>query len=100
MSLTTNNQNPPPAVSEDRSEVWRRGVIMLIFLVCFSFGHGLLVLAAVIQFIWFAVYRKRNEFLAAFGRSLALWLAAATLFLSGASEDKPFPWAPWPHAQA
>jgi hypothetical protein len=98
MSLTTNNQSPAPFRGDDRSEIWRRGLIMLIFLFCFSFGEGLLVLIAVAQFIWLAKDGRRNEFLAAFGGSLACWLADAARFLTGASENKPFPWAPWPHA--
>jgi hypothetical protein len=34
-----------------------------------------------------------------FGRSLARWLADTALFLTSATDVKPFPWAPWPPAQ-
>jgi hypothetical protein len=98
MSLTTNNPSPLPARKGDRSEIWRRGAIMLIFLICFGFGQCLLTLIAVMQFIWLAVHGQYNDFIAEFGRSLARWLSEAAEFLSGATNDKPFPWAPWPGA--
>jgi len=34
------------------------------------------------------------------GRSLAIWLAETAAFLSGAMERKPFPFSPWPAAEA
>jgi hypothetical protein len=39
---------------------------------------------------------ERNVFLAQLGYALSLWMADAARFLSGDSEDKPFPWKPWP----
>jgi hypothetical protein len=94
MSLTPKDQDKP----EDRSEIWRRGLLMLLLLICFGFGQSLLMFIAVAQFIWLAVNQQRNELLVRFGRSLACWLSDAGLFLCCATEDKPFPWAPWPNS--
>jgi hypothetical protein len=94
MSLTPKEQDKPA----DRSELWKRGLLMLLVLICVGFGQSLLTFIAVVQFIWLAVNHEHNELLARFGRSLARWLGDAALFLSCATENKPFPWAPWPNA--
>lgn len=88
----------PGAKGGDRREIWKRGLLMLVFLICFVIGHTLVNVIAVVQFIWLAVYMERNEALARFGAALGLWLADAARYLSVATEDKPFPWAAWPGA--
>jgi hypothetical protein len=50
----------------------------------------------VVQFLWLLFKGERNEFIAQFGRSLAEWLHDAARFLTAGSEEKPFPWKPWP----
>jgi hypothetical protein len=89
-------RRPSRTAGGNASELWRHGLILLLFLMAFSFAEGLLTLIAIAQFIWLAVQRQRNEFLAGFGRSLAGWLRDAALFLTGATDEKPFPWASWP----
>ena len=83
----------------DRKEIWRRGAYMLFFVVAFGIGQALINLTALVQFLTLLIGGKPNEFLAAFGRSLGRWFADVTAFQSGASEEKPFPWAPWPEAR-
>ena len=53
---------------------------------------------AVLQFGWLLITRERNANLAAFGGSLSTWAASVVRFVSCTSEEKPFPWAPWPKA--
>lgn len=79
-------------------DIWVRGLVMLLFMVAMGFAQVLLNLVAVVQFVWLLVYGERNHGLGDFGASLAKWSAQAILFLSCASNEKPFPWQQWPTA--
>jgi hypothetical protein len=50
----------------------------------------------VLQFLWLVFTGAPNRFLLGFGRSLAGWLAETARFMTCASDEKPFPWQPWP----
>jgi hypothetical protein len=77
-------------------DVWMRGLSMLILMIGFAVGQSLLNLTALVQFLWLLFARAPNEFLTRFGNSLALWLADVARFLTCATDEKPFPWRPWP----
>ena len=77
-------------------DVWKRGLFMLLFAIAFGIGQMVLNTVAVVQFIWLLATRQPNEYLARFGASLSNWFAEVSRFQSGASDDKPFPWRPWP----
>ena len=79
-------------------DVWMRGLFMLLFISGFAIGQALLTLLAFVQFLWLLFARESNQFLAHFGNSLSLWLAEIGRFLTFASDEKPFPWRPWPDA--
>ena len=79
-----------------RSAVWIRGLFMLLFLIAFGLGQVLLWLTGLVQFLWLLFAREPSGQLAKFGSSLSNWLAETARFVSCASDDKPFPWAPWP----
>lgn len=78
--------------------VWMRGLYMLLLTLAFGVAHTLLLVTAVAQFLWLLFAGESNLQIAQFGRSLARWMADTARFLSGSSEAKPFPWAPWPSA--
>jgi len=77
-------------------DVWMRGLFMLIFMIGFAVGQWLLNLLAVIQFLWLLFAAEPNRFVVAFGSSLAQWLREVGHFLVCATDEKPFPWKPWP----
>lgn len=79
-----------------RKGVWMRGLIMLVFAILFGVGELLLNLVAVIQFLWLLFTAHPNSHIVGFGRSLAKWLAQVGRFQCVDTEDRPFPWAPWP----
>ena len=93
---TAQNTAEPAAETESRRPIWIRGAFMLFFLFAFGLGQGLLTLTAVVQFLSLLIAGKPNAFLAGFGRSLGLWLDQTARFQSAASDERPFPWAPWP----
>lgn len=76
--------------------IWMRGLFMLLLMVAFGFAQGLLWLLAIVQFLWLLFADEPNAFLIRFGRSLSLWLAQTTQFVTCASDTKPFPWQAWP----
>jgi hypothetical protein len=82
-----------------RRPIWIRGAFMVFFLIAFGIAQGLLTLTAVIQFLSLLITRQPNAFLTNFGRSLGQWLAQTARFQSCASDERPFPWAPWPDAR-
>ena len=83
-------------VRRDTSGIWKRALFMLVIMVCLGIAHSVLYTAAVVQFVWMLITGERNGLIAQFGRSLGLWLAESARFLTGDTEDKPFPWKPWP----
>ena len=85
-----------PDAKPTAREVWMRGVFMLLLIIGFTVGQWLLNLIAIVQFLWLLVVREPNELLARFGNSLAVWLAEVGRFLTCATDEKPFPWRPWP----
>ena len=82
----------------DKTVVWKRGLLMLVFVFAFGVGQTLLYFMALVQFIWLLSTGEPNGRLARFGKSHSLWLASVGQFLICATEDKPFPWADWPAA--
>jgi hypothetical protein len=81
-------------------DVWMRGLFMLLLIIGFAIGQWLLYVLVVVQFLWLLFAREHNQFLARFGNSLSLWLAEIGRFLSCATDEKPFPWRPWPDASS
>ena len=85
-----------PDATPTTRDVWMRGLFMLFFIIGFIIGQWLLNLLAIVQFIWLLAARQPNQFLARFGTTLSIWLADIGRFLTCATDDKPFPWRPWP----
>ena len=78
-----------------RESPWKRGLWMLILAVFFGVAEFVLFVCTVAQFGWMLFAHDRNENIARFGEDLARWMAATARFQTGASDDKPFPWAAW-----
>jgi hypothetical protein len=93
MDMAIEQQRDPASES-----VWKRGLLMLVFLIAFSIAHAILNLAVIVQFLWLLFSGESNRFLASFGRSLSAWLADATRFLTYACDEMPFPWKRWPYS--
>jgi hypothetical protein len=87
-----------PGEKPTARDVWMRGVLMLLFMIAFSLGVWLLNFLAIVQFLWLLFAREPNQLVARFGNSLSMWLAEIGRFLICVTDDKPFPWRPWPNA--
>jgi Domain of unknown function (DUF4389) len=79
-------------------EVWKRGLVMLLFAIAFGIAQVVLNAIAIVQFLWLLLAGEPNQFLGRFGRSFSVWLAETARFMTCASDDKPFPWRQWPDA--
>lgn len=76
--------------------IWMRGLFMLLLMIAFGFAQGLLWILAVVQFLWLLFADEPNAFLIRFGKSLSLWFAETTQYVTCVSDVKPFPWSAWP----
>jgi hypothetical protein len=94
--LEAQMEDARPTQPTELLDIWKRGLFMLLFGIGFSIGQVVLNAIAIVQFVWLLAKRERNENLARFGASLSTWFADASRFQSCASDDKPFPWRPWP----
>lgn len=87
----SDQSSPTPS----RKPVWTRGLWMLVMAVLAGFAVTILHVMTLLQFILMLTDGgKPNPQIAAFGQSIADWLAKAARFQTGNTEDKPWPWAP------
>jgi len=84
-----------PDWDAERDNVWMRGLWMLVLALLFGVGEFVLAVAAVLQFLWLLFAKEKNAHITRFGKDLSDWLARVALFQTGATEDKPFPFARW-----
>ena len=77
---------------------WVRGFFMLVFLAVLWFARLLLIVMAVFQFGAQLIAGRPVSRALPLGRGLARYLQQIAMFLTYNSEDKPFPFAPWPDA--
>ncbi len=91
MSDTIESQEP-----SQRKATWMRGLHMLVVLVLAKLAGVVLAVVTVIQFFWMLFNDDKNEEIARFGRGLGRWYRQASAFLTGGSEEKPFPYQSWP----
>ncbi len=75
---------------------WRRGLFMLICAFLYNVAEIVVVAVAILQFLFKLVTGEENPYLKQFGRGLSLFFYQTMLFLTFNSEEKPFPFSPWP----
>jgi hypothetical protein len=77
-------------------DTWLRFVYLVVFGVAFYLSIGLTFATSVFQFLAKLFSGSSFVGLADFGDNLATYQAQVTRFLTFASDDKPFPFAPFP----
>lgn len=73
-----------------------RGIYMLIFFVIYSIAEIVVMFIAVFQFLLTLFTGKVNERLIKFSQTLSTFIYQTMLFFMFNSEEKPYPFAPWP----
>ncbi len=85
-----------------KENVTRRSIrLRLIFMIVLSvafYGAEFIIFAVVaFQFLASLFTGQPNDQLTRFGRNLARYLQQITVFMTFATEEKPFPFTPWPN---
>ena len=78
------------------NNIWLRGVFMILFGLLYSLAGTVLVVVAVLQFIFVLTGSAPNTRLLTFGRSLGSYVQQLVNFQSFNTEEKPFPFSDWP----
>ncbi len=77
-------------------DVWTRGLFILIYGVIFYFLFALIWLVVIFQFIMKLITTELNEQLLNFSDSLNQYVSQILLYITFKSEERPFPFSPWP----
>ena len=84
----------------ETESLWMRLVWIIILSLLIPIAQSVLTAATVLQFVLMVLHGKKpNTQVAWFGHALGDWLAQAARFQTAASEDKPWPWAPFTDAR-
>ena len=79
------------------SSIWIRGLYMLLFLIITRLTEAVVVLIMFVQFILKAASGSTNNNLVTFGHQLSQYLYSIVQFQTFNTDDKPFPFSPWPN---
>lgn len=79
-----------------QSNIWIRGLFMLLMVLILHVAGTVLFVIALIQFLIMLMNGTPNARLASFGRSLAHYFRQAVEFLTFATDEIPFPFNDWP----
>ena len=88
--------NENSGVPENHSNIWIRGLFMLLMALILHVAGTVLFIIALIQFVIMLVSDAPNARLVSFGRSLGRYLQQIAYFLTFANEEMPFPFSDWP----
>jgi hypothetical protein len=95
-----NDSSPGEEVKENLKSrgTWLRLAYMVLFAVLFWVAESVLIVVAVLQFLWKLFSADTNARLTVFGENLGRYLYQIVRFLTFNSEEMPFPFADWPGA--
>lgn len=98
--MTANTRGFDPGAGIASRASWTRGLFMLLFGFILSFLQVVVGTVAVLQFAFLLLAGQENEHLRGFGRGLASYAQAIVRFMTCDTEEKPFPFAPWPDGRS
>ena len=79
-----------------RRSIWLRLVFMIVLSVAFNVAEIVTFAVVVFQFLASLFTGKPNDQLIRFGLNLARYIQQITVYLTFSTEEKPFPFTPWP----
>lgn len=80
-------------------DVWTRGLFIVIYAVIFYFLFALIWLVVIFQFLMKLITNELNEQLLSFCDSLIKYVSQILLYITFKSEERPFPFSPWPQTE-
>lgn len=88
--------NEPSIKALTNRATWRRALYILMFAVILGLTRLVLGGVVVLQFIIVLFTGQPNERLLNFGQSLSTYVYLILLFVTFNSDERPYPFAPWP----
>ena len=82
-----------------QQSTWIRGLFMLLFSIFYVLAEILLVIVVVFQFLLKLLTGEVNGRLLKLGQSLATYIYQIIQFVTFNSDNRPFPYGPWPKGQ-
>jgi len=82
---------------DDHMPLWQRAFYMLGYGILAYFTFWVLIVMTIVQLIVVAIDGKANEDLRRFSRNTVQYLWQLLAFLVFASDDRPFPFGPFPN---
>ncbi len=79
-----------------RRGIWLRLVFMIVLSVAYGVAEVVTLAVVVFQFLASLFAGKPNDRLTRFGRNLARYFQQIIVYMTFATEEKPFPFTPWP----
>jgi hypothetical protein len=79
-----------------RRSIWLRLVFMIVLSMAYGVAEVVTLAVVVFQFVAGLFAGKPNDQLTRFGRNLARYFQQIIVYMTFATEEKPFPFAPWP----
>ena len=81
-------------------EAWLRGLFLVLFFVLLQIAKLVAGVVVLLQFLFTVVSGETNDNLRIFGASLSRYVFDMMRYVTYNSDDKPFPFRPWPSAEA
>lgn len=75
---------------------WTRGLYILLFIVIYSIAEIVLYGVVVLQFLFSLFSGSTNSQLLVLGKNLSTFIYQILTYLTYNSDDKPYPFGPWP----
>ena len=101
--MNDNTNTPTPAIANGTplfsKDTWTRGLYMLLFAVFWMVAELVLLVVAGFQFAMALFTGTLNQNARDLGNSLGQYVFAIAQFVTYNSDDKPYPFAPWPKPQ-
>jgi len=79
-----------------RRSIWIRLVFMIVMSLAYGVAEAITVAVVVFQFLASLFTGQPNDRLIRFGRNMARYLQQIVVYMTFATEEKPFPFSPWP----
>jgi hypothetical protein len=79
---------------------WTRGLYILLFIFIYSIAELVMYAVVIFQFLFSLFTGDRNEQLLVLGRNLSTFIYEVLLYITYNTDDKPYPFGPWPGASA
>lgn len=78
---------------------WLRALYMVLFALIYSVVELVILAVVLLQFAFVLFSGRSNQRLLRFGQTLSTYVYQILVFVTYNTEDKPFPFSPWPGAE-